>query len=83
MKIDYDDQADVLYFSIRETGRPVLFTENEQGQVLRIDPETGDIVGFTIPMFSRRARQGEIEIGPPPSPLPSGTPVSHPLMLKQ
>jgi uncharacterized protein YuzE len=45
--IDYDREADVLYISFGPP-RPAVGLEPEEGLVLRLDPETDELVGVTI-----------------------------------
>jgi uncharacterized protein YuzE len=53
MKLAYDRQADVLYLSIGEP-RPALSREVGNDVLLRIDSETGEIVGLTVLNLSSR-----------------------------
>ena len=46
----YDKEADVLYLSVGEQ-RPALSNEIEFRVLLRVDPQTGEIVGITIVDF--------------------------------
>jgi uncharacterized protein YuzE len=56
MRLLYDREADVLYVSI---GRPEFTDYEELGEnlILRRDPKTGQIVGFTIIDFAMRFAQ--------------------------
>jgi uncharacterized protein YuzE len=45
--IDYDREADVLYISLGPP-RPAAGLEPEEGLVLRLDPESDELVGVTI-----------------------------------
>ena len=54
MQIAYDHEADVLYLSIGEPRR-ALSREIGDDVLLRIDPETGAIVGLTILNLSTRS----------------------------
>ncbi len=60
----YDKDADVLYVSL---GHPEYtdYVELDDNFVLRLDPETKEIVGFTIIDFGARFAQKE-----PPSSVP-------------
>jgi uncharacterized protein YuzE len=61
MTFSYDDDADVLYVTFKEGARRT-YVENDQGDVLLLDPQSGEIVGCTILFFLRRAREGPINI---------------------
>ncbi len=45
--LDYDRKADVLYISFGPP-RPAIGLETEEGLVLRLDPDTDELVGVTI-----------------------------------
>ena len=45
--INYDREADVLYISFGPA-RPAVCIEPEEGLVLRLDPETDQLIGVTI-----------------------------------
>ena len=45
--IHYDAEVDVLYITIKESEDAVSY-EVEEGLVLRLDPETDELVGATI-----------------------------------
>ena len=62
MTFSYDDDADVLYVTFVEHNGPVVYLENESGDILRIAEGTGNIVGCTIPYFMRRSRTGTITV---------------------
>ncbi len=62
MIIDYDSEADVLYIIFKEKAGPSEYSENAYGVVVRVSRTTGEVVGLTIPQFSRRAEVGEIRI---------------------
>lgn len=51
----YDKEADVFYLSQGKPGKKVLSREMADDVVLRLDPKTGQVVGFTILNFSKRA----------------------------
>jgi uncharacterized protein YuzE len=55
----YDDDADVLYLSRGDAPREAVGLTTEDGHVVRFDPETGEVVGFTI--LDWRARWGDAE----------------------
>ena len=54
MQVAYDAQADVLYVSI---GQPRAAISQEIGDdvLLRVDPESGEVVGLTILNLSTRS----------------------------
>lgn len=62
MKVDYDKRADVLYITFRSHSGKCKYLENGRGQIIRVDALTAEIVGCTIPMFSRRVANGELDI---------------------
>ena len=45
--VNYDQEADVLYISFGPP-QPAICIEPEEGLVLRLDPETDQLVGITI-----------------------------------
>jgi uncharacterized protein YuzE len=63
MTLSYDKSADVLYvtFEKAEPGTYV-YTENQNGDILRLDRESGRVVGVTIPFFAKRSKVGKIVI---------------------
>lgn len=67
LKISYDKEADVLYVSL---GHPEYTKYVEVGEdlILRLDPETEEVVGFTIIGFAAHFS--------PQSPLPLEIPLS-------
>lgn len=50
----YDQEADVFYFSEGKPGRRVETRETADDVVLRLDPKTRKVVGFTILNFTKR-----------------------------
>jgi len=62
MTVDYDKSTDVLYITFRPATGGSRYVETGRGQILKIEKSTSEIVGVTIPMFSRRAAEGEIQI---------------------
>ena len=58
--LDYDDEEDILYVSFK-TGQEAVCIEQESGVLIRVHPETDEIVGYTIidflGKFSSPARQ--------------------------
>ncbi len=57
----YDREADVLYFSQGKPSTKDIVRETDNDLMLRLDPKTRTIRGFTILNFSRRA-QADIPI---------------------
>ena len=64
MKIFYDQEADVLYVT---RGKPEYtdYVEHSDDVILRLDPETKRLVGFTIIDFSQHFAKQESEIALP------------------
>ena len=54
MQLAYDREADVLYLSIGEP-RPAISREVGDDVLLRIDPETKEVVGMTVLNLSTRS----------------------------
>ena len=46
--LDYDDEEDILYISLNKIGQEAVCIEQENGVLLRVHPETEEIVGYTI-----------------------------------
>jgi uncharacterized protein YuzE len=62
MTFSYDNDADVLYVTFEDyTGR-ATYLENSNGDILRVHPESGKIIGCTILFFMKRAENGNISI---------------------
>jgi uncharacterized protein YuzE len=55
--IHYDADADVLYISFGEP-RPAEGLDIGDGTILRVDPETEEVVGLTILDFTKRTEDG-------------------------
>ena len=64
MKIFYDQEADVLYVT---RGKPEYtdYVEHSDDVILRLDPETKRLVGFTIIDFSQHFAKQESDISLP------------------
>jgi uncharacterized protein YuzE len=62
MKFNYDELTDVLYVTFEQSVGRVTYIENNEGDILRMDQQSGRIIGVTIMFFLRRARQGPIVI---------------------
>jgi len=58
-QVRYDDSADVLYISFGDP-RPGIAVEVNDGDLVRVDPYTDEIVGITLLDFKERYM-------PPPS----------------
>ncbi len=55
MNISYDQGADVLYVTFEGCENIVgEYVETVEGNVLRIDPSTQRVIGFTIISFAKR-----------------------------
>ncbi len=54
----YDAEADVLYVSKGEPRADADSDEVDEGIVARFDPETREIVGYTILNFLKRSQKG-------------------------
>ena len=61
MKICYDQEADVLYVTC---GKPEYtdYVEHSDSVILRLDPETERVVGFTIIDCSQHFTKQELDI---------------------
>lgn len=61
MKIFYDREADVLYITC---GTPEFtnYVEHSEDVILRLDPETKRLIGFTIIDFSHYFAKQEADI---------------------
>ena len=53
LKINYDREADVLYCSFGDP-QPALSVEQGNGVVVRMNPDTDEVVGYTIINFFKR-----------------------------
>jgi uncharacterized protein YuzE len=63
MRITYSKEADVLFISFTPPMGRVASVENVNGDILRIDTLSGNIIGVTIQLFMYRIGAGEkIEI---------------------
>lgn len=63
MRITYSKDADILHISFTPPTGKVASVENENGDILRIDKETGKIIGVAVQLFMYRIGNGEkIEI---------------------
>lgn len=59
----HDEQGDVLYVWRGERARPAICVESRESHLARIDPGTGELVGFTIFGWDGQLReQSEITV---------------------
>ncbi len=60
MTVSYDD-ADVLYIAFRKPSAEdeAVYVEKPSGDILRVDPDSGQILGVTIQLFQYRLKSGE------------------------
>ncbi|HUY12971.1 MAG TPA: DUF2283 domain-containing protein [Terriglobia bacterium] len=56
LKVNYDPSSDVLYLSYGDP-REAISEEIEDGEFLRLDPDTRQVVGVTVVDFSKRFSQ--------------------------
>lgn len=61
MQLAYDREADVLYLSVGAP-RPAISREIGDDVLLRIAPETGEIIGLTVLNLSPRSSRGALPI---------------------
>ena len=54
MKINYDPKSDIFYCSFGDPRVAVSVETREEGIILRLDPDTDEIIGFTVIDFSKR-----------------------------
>jgi uncharacterized protein YuzE len=52
----YDQDEDILYVSLGEF-TPSVCVEQDDGLLVRLDPDSGEVVGFTILDFALRATE--------------------------
>lgn len=62
MTFSYDDDADVLYLDFADFSGKATYVENTSGDILRVDIESGRVLGVTVLFFMRRMAQGDISI---------------------
>lgn len=55
----YDERADVLYLWRGERAQEAVTLNSEEGYLVRLDPESYAIVGFTIFDFCRRWQEDD------------------------
>jgi uncharacterized protein YuzE len=70
MTLSYDKAADVLYVTFEHVqAGSYVYTENQNGDILKLDRESGRVIGVTLPFFSKRSKSGKVvvpEVGPVP-----------------
>jgi len=57
--INYDAEADVLYISFGNPGKAEGIDIGD-GTILRVNPDTGEVIGITLLDFKRRAESKEV-----------------------
>jgi uncharacterized protein YuzE len=50
----YDEEVDVMYVRFAKPSSRATYLENSNGDILRFDEASGQIVGVTIPCFMER-----------------------------
>src|SRR6266496_1997470 len=55
----YDEQADILYLWRGEESQEAVTLNSEEGYLVRLNPESYEIVGFTIFDFCRRWQEDD------------------------
>ena len=61
--MSYDKSADVLYITFEPApAGSCLYAENENGDILRLDRQSGKVIGVTLPFFAERCKRGEIVV---------------------
>jgi hypothetical protein len=49
LTFDYDEEGDVLFIEVRGSeGRPAISFETDEGHVVRLDPETHELLGAEV-----------------------------------
>jgi uncharacterized protein YuzE len=61
MQLAYDREADVLYLSVGEP-RKAISREIGDDVLLRLDPDTGEVVGMTILNLSTREQLASLPV---------------------
>ncbi|MDR3668379.1 MAG: DUF2283 domain-containing protein [Ignavibacteriaceae bacterium] len=60
LSFHYDSEVDILYASVGKP-KPAKSDDFPNGIVLRIDPSTGNYIGFTIINYMARKKRGSIK----------------------
>ena len=63
LKYRYDRDSDVLYAFI-DKPTPATSIEKDNGTLIRVDPKTGKVVGFTIIDYMYRIKTGLLKSVP-------------------
>jgi len=58
----FDREADVLYFTQRKPSAKDVSREIEEGIIIRVDPKTKEVIGFTILNFLKRQIKSPIKL---------------------
>jgi uncharacterized protein YuzE len=61
----YDKEADTVYFSEGKPSSKDITQETSDDVLLRINPKTGKVRGFTVLNFARRLKQKQTAIALP------------------
>jgi len=62
MTLEYDDLADVMHVSFADPETTCTYMDSVSGAILRIEKDSGRIVGARILGFSRIMQQGAYDI---------------------
>lgn len=62
LNLYYDKEADVLYFSKGVPSSSDISDETDSEMVIRSNPKTHEVTGFTILNFSKKSRQTDKSI---------------------
>ena len=58
----FDREADVLYFTQRKPSAKDISREIEEGVIVRVNPKTKEVIGFTILNFLKRQIKSPIKL---------------------
>lgn len=59
LNIFYDEEADVLYFTKGKPNENAVSNEIGDDIIVRINPDTTEVIGFTILNLSKRFKEGK------------------------
>ncbi|MDO8569963.1 MAG: hypothetical protein Q7R97_00060 [Candidatus Daviesbacteria bacterium] len=62
LNLFYDKEADVLYFSKGTPSASDISDETENEMVIRKNPHTKEVTGFTVLNFSKRSKETDKNI---------------------